>query len=487
MNRPKLQIIVLYQNLGDEHAYYAKCPSPPLSGILLAAQTPESVEVEVLHEMVRPIDYETDADFIALSFMDFCAPHAYEVAARFRARGKTVIAGGRYPSTFTREVLPHFDVVVAGESETVWPRVVRDLLAGKAEDLYRAPFSPALDDIPPPRYDLVEPVFDVPVVTEATRGCPFACSYCALNIRTKPFRTRPVEDVIRDLTATAGLPFHKRKMAMIYDNNFGGDMKYAKTLLREIAELDLWALGLQFTFNCLYDDTFVDLIEQANCTMAFLGLESLNQPSLHAVNKRHNRVSEYQEQFSKLKERGILSFTGMMIALDEDTPEYYQELPNRLEEVDPSAIFLSISIPIPGTPFAREIEDSGRIVDHDLAHYDGDHLVFEPRTVSRDDVLEAFRRIMSTFYSWPSIGRRWWRLVSTFLRARRHRSAAFHLVLMTYIYWKLSVFQRDRARHRISRCAATDEHQARADRRSAAEVRRRRTLPVATPLLTDVE
>ncbi|TFG61885.1 MAG: B12-binding domain-containing radical SAM protein, partial [Gemmatimonadales bacterium] len=380
MSKPKLQIIVLHQNLGDEQAHYAKCPSPPLSGILLAGQTPDSVDVEVLHEMVRPIDYETDADFVALSFMDFCAPHAYEVAARFRALDKTVIAGGRYPSTFTQEVLPHFDVVVAGESELVWPGVVRDLLAGKADRLYRAPFAPTLEHIPPPRYDLVESVFAAPVVTEASRGCPFGCSYCALNIRTKPFRTRPVEDVIRDLTATADLPFHKRKMAMIYDNNFGGDRKYAKKLLREIARLDLWALGLQFSFNCLYDDTFMDLIEEANCTMAFLGLESLNQPSLQGVNKRQNRVSEYREQFLKLKERGILSFTGMMIALDEDTPEYYQQLPTRLEEVDPSAIFLSISIPIPGTPFAREIEASGRIADHDLAHYDGDHLVFEPRT-----------------------------------------------------------------------------------------------------------
>jgi radical SAM superfamily enzyme YgiQ (UPF0313 family) len=467
VSKPKLNIIVLHQNLGDENAHYARCPSPPLSGILLAGQTPDTVDVDVLHEMVRPIDYDSDADFVALSFMDYCAPHAYDVAARFRALGKTVIAGGRYPSTFTREVLPHFDTVVAGESERVWPGVVKDLLAGKAEHLYTAPFAEALVDIPPPRYDLVESAFACPVVTEASRGCPFGCSYCALNIRTRPYRTRPIEDVIRDLTATAGLPFHKRKMAMIYDNNFGGDMRYAKELLREIAKLDLWALGLQFTANCLYDDTFVDLIEQANCTMAFLGLESMNQPSLQAVNKRHNRVSEYREQFIKLKERGILSFTGMMIALDEDTPEYYQEVPDRLEEVDPSAIFLSISIPIPGTPFARQLEESGRILDRDLSHYDGDHLVFEPKTVSRDDVLEAFRRIMSTFYSWPSIARRWRRLVVTFLRARRSRSGAFRVLIMTFIYLKLSVFQRDRARRKIEHCTASD-----------ASHRQRRHLPV---------
>ncbi len=474
MSKPKLQIIVLFQNLGDENAYYARCPAPPLSGILLAGQTPDSVDVEVLHEMVRPIDYETDADIIALSFMDFCAPHAYEVASRFRGLGKTVVAGGRYPSTFPREVLPHFDVVVAGESELVWAQVVADLLAGRAERLYTAPFAPALEGIPPPRYDLVEPAFDVPVVTEATRGCPFGCSYCALNIETKPFRTRPITDVIRDLTATTSLPLHRRKMAMIYDNNLGGDMKYAKALLREVAELDLWGLGVQFSFNCLYDQTFVDLLEEAHCTMAFIGLESLSQPSLQSVNKRHNRVEEYREQFLKLKERGILTFTGMMLALDEDTPEYYASLPERLEDVDPSAIFLSISIPIPGTPFERQVRAEGRIFDDDLAHYDGDHLVFEPRTVARDDVLTAFRTIMTTFYSWPSISRRWWRIATAFLRAGRSERVPFRLLMMTFVYLKLSIFQRDRASQKVARATARSAPRM----RRAGPVEAVRSLPV---------
>ena len=454
MSKPKLQIIVLFQNLGEEHAYYARCPTPPLSGILLAGLTPDLVEVEVLHEMVRPIDYETDADFIALSFMDFCAPHAYAVAARFRALGKTVVAGGRYPSTFPQNVLPHVDAVVVGEAEPVWAEVVEDLVAGRLKRTYTAPFAPSLEGIPPPRYDLVEPVFDMPVVTESSRGCPFGCTYCALNIETKPFRCRPIEDVIRDLTATSALPFRKRKMAMILDNNFGGDMKYAKALLREIAELHLWAVGVQFSFNCLYDDTFVDLLVEANCSMAFIGLESLNQPSLLSVNKRQNRVHEYREQFVKLKERGILTFTGMMLALDGDTPEYYRQLPRKLESVDPTAIFLSISIPIPGTPFHCEVESEGRIRDENLAHYDGDHLVFEPKTVSRAEVLTAFRRVMLTFYSWPAIARRWLRLIGTYLFRGRSKRRLRRVPLLSFVFLKLSLFQRDRAKQKVSRVAA---------------------------------
>ncbi|MGD2295601.1 MAG: hypothetical protein PVF22_07170, partial [Candidatus Aminicenantes bacterium] len=112
MPKPKLQVIVLFQNLGEQQAYFARSPAPPLSGALVAGLTPPIVEVELLHEMVRPVDYDTDADFIALSFMDYCAPHALEVAREFRKHGKIVVAGGRYPSTFPKEVIPHMDSTV---------------------------------------------------------------------------------------------------------------------------------------------------------------------------------------------------------------------------------------------------------------------------------------------------------------------------------------------------------------------------------------
>jgi len=317
--------------------------------------------------MVRPIDYETDADFVALSFMDFCAPHAYEVAAAFRKRGKVVVAGGRYPSTFPDNVLPHFDSVVVGEAERIWPRVVGDLVARTLRKRYDAPFGPPLDGIPPPRYDLVEPQFGAPVVTEATRGCPYHCSFCHLSIQHAPYRKRPIADVVRDLTATSRLPLHKRKLAMLYDNNLGGDLAYAKELLREIAKLKLWALGVQFSFDCLQDEEFVDLLAAANCTMAFIGLESLSEPSLRSVHKKQNRVEEYKHLFARLRQRGIMTFTGLILDLDEDTPEYYLGLPSQLEEIDPSVILLSIAIPIPGTPLHTRVLSEGRILDHDLS------------------------------------------------------------------------------------------------------------------------
>ncbi len=460
MSRPKLQIIVLFQNLGDGRPYYAQSPAPPLSGALVAGLTPPIVDVELVHEMVRPIDYTTDADFIALSFMDFCAPHAYEVARKFRKLGKTVVAGGRYPSTFPREVIPHMDVTVVGEAEKVWPRVVGDLVRGKAKKVYEAPFGPPLDDIPPPRYDLIEPEFSVPIVTEATRGCKYRCSFCQLTVQNAPYRMRPIPDVIRDLTTTAGLPFHKRKMAMLLDNNLGGDMDYTKALLREIAKLKLWGLGAQFSFDCLHDDEFVDLLVKARCGMAFLGLESLNEPSLSSVHKNQNKVDEYKELFRKLKGKGILTFTGMMLGLDEDTPEYLESIPRKLDEIDPSSVLLSISIPIPGTPFHKTVGEEGRIVDHNLSHYEGDHLVFRPRLVTPAQIFDAFREINRHFYSRKSILMRWWRLVTGQSWRGNIVSRLLHTLMISAIFFKLSIFQRDHAEKRVYGSSAAEAESA---------------------------
>ena len=449
MSKPKLQIIVLFQNLGENQAYFARSPAPPLSGALVAGLTPPIVEVELLHEMVRPIDYNTDADFIGLSFMDYCAPHAFDVANKFRKLGKIVVAGGRYPSTFPEEVIPHFDSVVVGEAEPVWPQVVEDMVKGKLKKVYVAPTAPSLENIPPPRYELIESDFAVPVVTEATRGCKYRCSFCQLTISPTPFRIRPIEDVIRDLTATTRLPFHKRKMAMLLDNNLGGDLGYAKELLKEIAKLKLWGLGTQFSFDCLHDDEFVDLLVKARGAMAFIGLESLNEPSLSSVHKNQNKVEEYKELFEKLKKRGILTFTGLMLALDEDTDSYYKSLPKKLDEIDPSSILLSISIPIPGTPFYEQVESEGRIFDRNLSHYEGDHLVFKPKRVTSDEVFEAFGRINKYFYSWKSILKRWWRFISTMSAGRNIFKWIFNSLLISFILFKLSIFQRDHAQKKV--------------------------------------
>ncbi|MBL1213807.1 MAG: B12-binding domain-containing radical SAM protein [Ignavibacteriae bacterium] len=449
MKKPKLLILVLFQNLIDERPYFALTPAPPLPGILLAGMTPPIVEIEVLHEMVRPIDYDTNADFIAISFMDYLAPHAIEAALKFREKGKLVIGGGKFASTFPELVLPYFDSILVGEAQGVWPKIVEDLISGNLKKIYHAEHYPSLKDIPPPRYDLVESKFSVPIVTETSRGCIHSCTYCQLNIKPIPFRTRPVKDVIRDLTSTQKLPLYKKKMAMILDNHFSGDLAHAKKLLKEIAKLNYWAIGFQYSMESLRDDEFIDLLSKANCRMSFLGMESLNEKSLIAVQKKQNKVNEYKEYFDKLHRKGILTFVGLMFGLEEDTNEYYEELPELLDEIGAAVILPSITVPIFGTPLYNQLNDEHRIHDHDLSHYDGDHLVFKHNNLSEDDIYFAYKRVNKLFYSPSKIIRRWIKLINQQSINENIAKFILKIFVITFIYFKLSVFQRHHAKKRV--------------------------------------
>src|SRR5256885_14918395 len=68
-------------------------------GILTVANcTPPGVDVRVVDEYLEAIDYDLPTDLVALSAKTSCVTHAYDVARRFRARGKRVVLGGIHAS-----------------------------------------------------------------------------------------------------------------------------------------------------------------------------------------------------------------------------------------------------------------------------------------------------------------------------------------------------------------------------------------------------
>jgi hypothetical protein len=70
-----IDIVVVYQpryRFGHEANFV-----PPITGIHLAAITPPAYRVRVIHQQVEPVDFDTDADLIALSFFTGFATEAY--------------------------------------------------------------------------------------------------------------------------------------------------------------------------------------------------------------------------------------------------------------------------------------------------------------------------------------------------------------------------------------------------------------------------
>jgi radical SAM superfamily enzyme YgiQ (UPF0313 family) len=381
----------------------------PYTGIHLASLLPRRWQVSLVHEAVRDVDLDMEVDAVFLSTMDFCAPHARDLARAFRRRGVRVVVGGLFPTLNPGYFADAVDAVVVGEAEPVIERLCADLERGRLETVYHAHAVADLSDLPVPRYDLVETDFQVTMSYEATRGCPFQCSFCVLSALRSPYRHRPLANVIRDLKAIpSGWNWVQRKYVGFWDNNIGADRAYFRALCEALTPLKrFW--GAETSIDTVTPES-ARAMGRAGCRLIYVGLESLSQASLAASNKRHNKVGEYKDKIRHLHDNGMVVMSIFLVGLDEDTPEYLRVLPDLVDDVGVDVPVYSLPAPIAGTPFHRDLDEAGRLLPGDiLGEMDGAHLVFRPRHVSPDELELALFTCMRRSYRLPVVARRLWR------------------------------------------------------------------------------
>lgn len=399
----KVDIIVVYvprYERGHEIDFV-----PPITGIHLAALTPPPHRVRVIHQQLDPIPYETEADFIALSFFSGFAPEAYRLASHFRARGKLVVAGGPHATFWPEEALRHCDAVVVGEAESVWPQVLADAARGALQPVYRGAPQP-LDGLPTPRYDLLSPRFVVRRVIQATRGCPFSCSFCSVPAVNPGFRMRPVAEVLRDVRYDAFPSWWQRKVVWFWDDNLTARRAYVKELLRGMAPLNKWWLT-QASMDIARDPELLDLMRASGCIGVFFGIESFGPESLEDANKRQNRVDYYASCIQAVHRRGIAVMAGFIAGLGGDSPESIRAMADRLDEIGVDVPFLSILTPYKGTPLYDRLEEEGRLLpDRGWQFYNGYNVAFQPAGMSPGELLAAHRQLWRRAFSPGQVARR---------------------------------------------------------------------------------
>lgn len=371
---------------------------PPLTAAHLAALCPPGVEVSVRHEQVRPVDYDVDADLVALSFMTGYAPHAYEVARRFRARGTTVVAGGPHATLFPEEALAHLDAVVVGEAEESWPRLLEDFEHGRLGSRYQASGLHSLRGLPRPRYDLIEEDFILNHYVQATRGCPFTCSFCCLKALDPGFRMRPVDEVIRDIEDYEGRNWLQNKVVWFWDDNLIGHRAYAKELFRRMIPLKKWWLT-QASVNLAEDPELVDLAARSGCAGVFLGIETFSAENLRNVRKHQNKISKYRRAIRVLHDHGIGVMAGLIVGFEDDTLESIRRIPDIVEDLGIDVPFLNILTPFAHTGVHEEYRQQGRILSDDWSLYNGMSVVYRPAGMSPQELaggyLEVWRELSS--------------------------------------------------------------------------------------------
>ena len=379
----------------------------------LAALTPPEWSVTHVDEDVSPVDTTIEADLVGITFHTPSANHAYQTAARFRARGAPVVMGGPHVTLMPDEAQDHADVIFVGEAEFRWEQFLNDFRTGRHARRYCATAPPALDTAPMARKDLFHRRDLTAGRLFATRGCPHACDFCAVAVMyQRKVRKRPIASVAAEFASFPG------KAIIFWDDNLASDRKYAKALFEAIAPYRKW-WSSQVSIHAAQDFEFLESAARSGCKQLFIGLESISQESMDGASKGFNRVEEYGRLISRIHEHGIAVQAGIVFGFDEDNESIFGETLDFLELSGVQNATFNILTPYPGTPLHRRLEAEGRILTRDWSKYNGrGDVVFRPRQMSPKTLLEGYRYVNSRFYSASSICRRlarspvglWWTL-----------------------------------------------------------------------------
>lgn len=404
MGQFRIAIIVVYLNRykrGHEADFV-----PPVTGIHLAALTPREFDVRVVHQQVETVDLEMDVDLVALSFFSGFANEAYRLAGEFRRRGKIVVGGGPHVSYNASESSAQFDAIVLGEAESVWVQLLRDAQRGELRAAYRGE-AVELDNLPTPRYDLLSSRYFVKRVVQATRGCPFSCSFCTVPTLNPGFRLRPVEQVLRDIAYDDFPYWWQRKVVWFWDDNLTIKRAWVKELLTRMIPLKRWWLT-QASLDIARDEELLDLMKESGCIGVFLGIESFQVDSLADANKRQNQIARYHDAVAALHRRGIAVMAGFIAGFEHDTPASIVSMAKQLNQVGIDVPFLSVLTPFRGTPLYNQLSAEGRILkDRGWEYYNGYNVAFQPKRMSADELQQSHRELWAAAFHWKSVLTRW--------------------------------------------------------------------------------
>ncbi len=368
--------------------------APGLTFNVLAALTPEDYSIQVINEEYQKINFDEECDIVGITATTPIVNRAYSIADQFKKRGAKVVIGGCHASALPEEVKQHCDSVVIGNAEETWPMVLRDNGQDNLKPFYKQTelIDPKHMPIPDRKY-VRGSLFSDGIQT--SWGCSTGCHYCAITNSTygKHHMHREIKSIIQEIK---DIP---QKFLRFYDPSLTSNPNYTKELFRNM-------IGLNKKFLCNgnihvlgQDEELLALASEAGCLQWSVGLESITQNNLDSIGKLTNKANDYDRAIKKIHDYGMLVKGNFMFGFDDDYPDVFEKTKEKVQSLDVDLPCFYILTPLPGTPLFAEFEQKGRILTKDWSLYDFSHVVFQPKNIPANILLEKTYEIYDEFYS----------------------------------------------------------------------------------------
>ena len=222
-----------------------------------------------------------------------------------------------------------------------------------------------LDALPLPAWDLVDFVpyrkmwynhagyFSINIGT--TRGCPFKCNWCAKPIYGNRYNARSPQHVARELKMLKEITAFEH--VWFCDDIFGLKPGWVKEFANEVGKEKIkFRFKIQSRADLLIQEDYVLALKEAGCENVWMGAESGSQKILDAMDKGI-RVEQIKQATALLKQHGIRVSFFIQFGYPGETKEDILLTIRMIHELTPDEIGISVSYPLPGTPFYEKVKN----------------------------------------------------------------------------------------------------------------------------------
>lgn len=400
----KLTIIQPCMGRRSGEAYIRTWQMEPLAPAVLAALTPEDVEVRFHDDRMEPIPFDEPTDLVAITVETYTARRAYQIATAYRTRGVPVVMGGFHATLMPDEVAEYADAVVIGEAEATWPRLIVDFRGNRLQPVYRNGGRPALAGCTPDRSIFAGKNYLPITLMETGRGCRLGCEFCSIQtVFQRNYAGRPIAEIVREIGQL------RSKMYFFVDDNIVADPDRARELMQALIPLKIRWIG-QAGITAAFDEELLELLSRSGCQGLLIGLESLHPQTLEQMGKGFVTGQEYYEAaLANLRRYGIRLYATFVAGYDHDTADTLHKAVEFSEQQRFYLTAFNHITPFPGTPLYSRLEEEGRLL-HESWWLDEEYrygmLPFTPKSIPPEKLEQCCVDARRRFFGYPSMIRR---------------------------------------------------------------------------------
>jgi radical SAM superfamily enzyme YgiQ (UPF0313 family) len=381
-----------------------KAVMPPLGLLTVAAMLPPDWEVTLVDMNVERLSAAavSATDLVLTSSMLVQKESLARVIRLCKELGKTVVAGGPYP-TSCHELIHGVDHFVLNEAETTLPAFLDDFAQGKTARVYADTGKPDIARTPAPRFDLLRRKTYSTMAVQYSRGCPHSCEFCdIIELFGQRPRTKSPDQFLGELSLLYDEGW--RGSLFVVDDNFIGNVKEVRKLLPAVAawqeERDYpFNLFTEATLGLAADDALMDQMVAAGFNMVFLGIETPDRCTLESAGKRQNLKSDMLSSVRRIQAKGMEVSAGFILGFDTDPDDIFDRQIRFIQEAGIPTAMVSLLTALPKTKLYQRLRSEGRLRGeagggnntHDL------RLSYVPKMES-GRLLDGYRRVLSEIY-----------------------------------------------------------------------------------------